>query len=847
MIGTLTRRNIGSHKGRSIIISLSIMLGVAFVSASFMVADSLRATFDNLFNSLSDGVDLEVRSQLAFGDATDSQRDPISIDLRDQIAGVEGVADTAVGLSRSATIIDKDGEPVKTSGAPTLAVAWDAENNIGGAVIRDGRLPAGPDEVVIDKATADKYDFEVGDPIEIVVQAGREQFTLVGLSGLGNTDSFGGATVVSWDLATSQELLQTGDLVDAIDIRVAEGAETAAVQARLEEVLPANTEVVTGQQLADETKDAFGVFIGYLQSGLLAFAFITLFVSAFIINNTFAITIGQRLRELALLRAVGASGRQVRRLIVVEALVLAAVATVVGIVAGLGVSRLIVFLFNQGGAGFPPSDMVLKPRTIIVAAVVGLGVTLASVLIPARRASRIPPVAAMRPELGFEALTSGRRIVLGAIVTAIGTAMFLIGIFLSPGGSSGLIFFGGVGALVLFLGVASLSTTFARPVSKALGWPLARFRGSPGKLAQENAARSPKRTASTASALMIGVALVSAATVFASSLKKTFVDVLEGAVTADYIITDESFQGLPTAVAEQVAALPEIATSMPVRGTQVQIDGDAKSVGAVDPAALDSLFDIGLLEGSVDGLEDGVFVYEDPAKDLGLTLGDQVAATFQNGEQRELTVAGIYDDASLVGNWLISLDTLSSVSAAPPTDFFVVARLVDTVTPEEGRVAIDALTEQYPQMKIQDQAEYRDELEGQIDQLLVIITVLLTFAIIIAILGIAITLALSVYERTREIGLMRAVGMTRRQTRRMIRGESIIVTLFGGVVGVVVGCAIGVALSVAVPDTVINTLVFPVSEVVTYLIVAILAGVVAAFYPARKASKMNVLEAIATT
>lgn len=849
MIGTLTRRSLGAHKGRSIFIGLAIVLGVAFVSASFILADSLRNTFDKLFSGISEGVDLEVRSSLAFGeDQSGNQRDPVAVDLVDQIRAVEGVAAVMPNIFATATVIDREGEPVPTQGAPQIGTVWDADNTIGGSKIRSGRAPSGLGELVMDQATAERAEYEIGDTVEIGLDGGRQQFELVGLVGLGDSKGYAGATVVAWDIPSAQVLLGAEDGFDAIDIELVDDSQSAAVQERIEALLPERTEVITGQQLADEAKDGVNEFLGFFQNGLLAFAFITLFVSAFIINNVFAITIGQRLRELALMRGIGASGKQVRRLIVFEAFVISVVATLVGIVAGFGVSRLIVALFNAAGAGFPPTASIIKPRTIIFALVVGIGVALASVLIPARRASKIPPVAAMRPELGFAALTSARRIVVGVIAAAIGAAMFLLGIFVAPGGTAGLIGFGAIGALLLFLGVASLSTTFARPVARALGTPVAKLLGTPGQLAKENAARAPKRTAATASALMIGVALVSAAAVFAASLKETFVNTLKSAVTADYIITNESFNGLPPAVAATIAELPEIASVTPVRGIQAQVEGKTKNLAAMDLEALPDLLDIELREGSIEAAtDDGILLFKDPAKDLGASIGDILTVTFINGVTKDLTVQGIYEDDSVAGSWIISIKTLEAVSAATPQDFFVVARLADNATIEEGKAALEALVDTYPAMKVQDQAEFRRQQEGQIDQLLAVISILLVFAIIIAVMGIAITLALSVYERTREIGLMRAVGMTRRQTRRMVRWESVIVTVFGGLVGVVLGSLLGIALASAVPESVIDTLVVPTGQIVAYLIVAGLAGVVAAFYPAAKASRMNVLDAISTT
>jgi putative ABC transport system permease protein len=574
---------------------------------------------------------------------------------------------------------------------------------------------------------------------------------------------------------------------------------------------------------------------------------VTAFVSAFLINNVFQITIGQRLRELAMMRAVGAKGSQVRRLIYLEALIMAVIATVLGIGGGVLVARGLISIFNSAGAGFPSTGTVLLPRTILFAFLVGVGITLASVIIPARRAAKVPPIAAMRPELGFEAL-SRRRLVGGTIVTAVGIIGFLVGLFLRPGGTVGTLALAGVGALLIFLGVASVSSTVARPMTKLIGWPIGKLFKTPGVLARENAGRAPRRTSASAAALMIGVALVSAAAVFASSLRETFTSVLERSVKADYIITDESFQPLPPTIATALQQVPELSAVTAVRGAAALVDGDQKALGAVDALAFEQLVDIDVREGDFQGLADGgIFVHRDPAKDYDLQLGDDVDLTFQNGTELTLPVAGIYGDASIAGNWLISLDTLERASPSSTSrDFLVAAKLAEGVTPEQGDAAVEAAMASFPQAKVETNAEFRTSQEAQINQLLVVITVLLGFSIVIAVLGISITMALGVFERTREIGLMRAVGMTKRQTRRTVRWEAIIVSTFGAVVGIVVGTLIGIALSLAVPETVIDRLSFSPVIIVVILVGAVLAGFVAALYPSYKASNMNVLRAIAS-
>jgi putative ABC transport system permease protein len=424
--------------------------------------------------------------------------------------------------------------------------------------------------------------------------------------------------------------------------------------------------------------------------------------------------------------------------------------------------------------------------------------------------------------------------------------MFLVGLFARPGGTPGLIGFAGGGALLLFLGVASLSSTVATPVTRVIGWPIEKLFKVPGALARQNVARAPRRTSSSASALMIGVALVSSTAVFASSLRSSLVDTLESAISADYIVTDASFQGLSPVVSETLAEIPELDAATPIRGISGQVDGGTKNFGAVDPVAFEKLVDPDLQEGTVAelGLNE-LLLHVDPAGDLDASVGSTIEVTFQNGIEQTLTVAGIYGDATF-GNWLIGLDTLAEVSDAPARDFFVIAKLADGVDAVAGDAAVEAAMEPFPQANVQTNAEFLESQEAQINQLLLIITMLLAFAIMIAILGISITLALGVFERTREIGLLRAVGMNKRQTRRSVRWEAVIVSIFGALVGIVVGTFLGVILSLAVPDDVINKLAFNPTIIVAILVGAVIAGLVAALYPSYKASNMNVLEAIAT-
>ena len=840
----IARRSIRSRLGRTIVIALAITASVSFVVGSFVLADSLRATFSTLFENISASVDLEVRAAEAF-DGGDGSRDPIDASLADQVAAVDGVKVVEPTLTRYAQVIDADGKAYTPQGGPTLGVSWVPDAGLQGLDVKAGEPPVGADQIALDKATADSLGLAIGDEVDYLTDTGRYQAKLSGTVGLGDSDGFAGASVVVLDLDTAIDHLSTQGRVDAIDIGVDQGADPAAVQSAIEKVLPARTEVITGDELAKENADGVNQFISTFGTGLLIFAFITGFVAAFIINNIFQITIGQRLRELALLRAVGASGRQVRRMLVLEALALGVVSTILGIGGGVLVSKLIVYAFNAAGAGFPDTSLVIAPRTLIAAAIVGIGITVLSVWVPARRAATIPPVAAMRPELGYGALQPGR-LVGGVIALVVGVAALLVGLFVRPGPAAVWGLLAGLGALVLFLGVASVSSVIAGPVARAIGWPIEKLFGVPGKLARDNVVRAPRRTSSSASALMIGVALVSAAAVFAASLRATFVETLDSAITADYIVTDASFQGLSPEIADTLSKVPELEAVTPVRGISGQVDGDTKSFGAIDPGAFEKLVNPDLKAGKISGLGlDQALVQEDPAKDLGLSVGSTFDVVFQNGQQATLTVAGIYGDSTF-GNWLIGLDTLESVSDAPARDFFILGKLANGVSAAQGDQAVDTAMAAYPQADVQTNAEFRQSQEDQINQLLIIISILLAMAIVLAIFGVAVTLALGVFERTREIGLLRAVGMNRRKMRRSVRWEAVIVSMFGAIVGIVVGTFLGIVVSEAVPESVINQLAFNPVIIVVILVGAVVAGLFAALYPAYKASRMDVLQAIAT-
>ena len=855
MSGTslIARKSIRARLGRTIAIVFAVVAGVSFVSGSFVLADSLTRSFDGLIEDLVQDVDLQVRGKSALQDdsfGSDQEAPPISIDVADQLRSIEGIAVIEPDLTARAQILNDEGDPIVVTG-PMFGTQYQPDT-LAGIELKSGRASVGPNELVLDKATADREGFDIGSMVSYETDVDTYTAELVGTVGTPDSDSFLGAAIVGVDLETALDHYGTNGLVDQINIGIVDGADLDAVEADVAATLGADFEIVDRATLIEEFQEQIGEFIGFFQTGLLIFAFITAFVAAFIINNVFQITIGQRLRELALLRAIGASGQQVRRMIAIEALGIGVAGTIIGTIAGIGVAQLIVAAFNAIGAGFPSPGIVMLPRTILICAIVGIGVTMLSVIVPSRRAAKIPPGAAMRPEIGFAAIRS-RRLVVGTVTTIVGLVALLVGLFVSPGGNIGLIILGGGGALLLFLGVASVSATVATPVTRVIGWPIAKLFKTPGKLARDNVARAPRRTSSSAAALMIGVALVSAAAVFASSLRESLSATLERAVSADYIVTPAA-QGGPDGggfgplVIQELEALPEISVATPFRIAIADVEGDVKTFTAVDPTAAATLVNFDNVEGSFADIgPTSLAIHDEAAESAGIAFGDTLSVTFENGETRDLTVDLLFADNSFGLNWFIGLDLLDDVSGAEtPTDVFALAALADGVDPAVGDEAVRQVAENFNQVNIQSNAEFLQEQEDQINQLLFIIAILLFFAIVIAVIGISITLALGVFERTREIGLLRAVGMSRRQVRRAVRWEAVIVSVFGALIGVVLGTFLGVVLSRAVPDNVISELAFSPGIILIIMVMAVIAGLVAAFYPMIKASNMNILEAIST-
>ncbi len=834
----LAVRSITQHKARLAMTVISIALGVAFVAGTFVFTDSIQARFDTLFTDVYAGVDATVRPVPAeFGTNTTT----LDADLLAEVAAIEGVTVAAGGVGGFAQPIDRSGDPIGGQGPPNVGMSWTDESALNALRILEGagRPPLGSGEVAIDAASAVANDFAVGDTIDIAFRNGIESFTIVGIASFGTEDNLAGATLSAFDLADAQRLFEV-DGYTQIDVLGDGSVSDDVLVTRIAEVLPAGVEAVSGDQQTQEELAEVTEGLGFLTTGLLAFAAVAVFVGAFIIQNTFRITVAQRTKELALLRAIGSTARQVTNMVMIEASVVATVASAIGIGLGVGLAQLLKVILNAGGFGLPDGPHTVQWTTIAISMAVGIVVTLVSSLIPARRAARIPPVAAMRENIAPTSPKSlRRRAFVGLTLTTASAALLALG--LSENVGNGIAWVGG-GALGVFLGVSVLAPLIARPVARILGWPLEKLFGIPGKLARDNTRRQPRRTAATASALMIGVALVGFVAVFATSTKASVESTLLGAFPADFSVQSTNFSvGVGDDFITKATSRSEFETASAVYTTQVRIADKVEQLVAVDPATIDQVYTMGA-EPSTAAIGDGLFVRVDALEEDGYTIGDVIAVEFAGSGEQMMEITGTFADTSFA-SFIVSETTLATNTDASEA-FIVFVRVAEGVSDDAAKSALDELAMGFGTLNVQTLDQVIAEAEAQIDQLLALFQGLLGLAIVIAVLGITNTLALSVVERKREIGLLRAVGMSRRQVRRMVRWEAVIVSVFGALTGVGLGVALGWAIVTALAEDGFNVFSVPGAALTGYVVLAGAAGVVAAIFPARSASRLNVLDAI---
>ncbi|MGZ8631091.1 MAG: ABC transporter permease [Actinomycetota bacterium] len=848
-----TFKSLLAKKLRLLLTAVSVVLGVGFVAGTYVLTDTMNAAFEDLFAQTSAASDVVVRSVSAFdsaasgpgGGSGSDDREPLPASVLGDVAAVPGVAIAVGDVQGYAQMVDPaTDEVIGGVGPPTIGTNW---NELAGDVLSlrgESVPPTGPDEVVVDAGTARNFALGIGDRIRILFQGPPGEFTVVGVAGFGDADNLAGATLAVFDTDTAQEVLGKQGVFDAISVVGEEGVAATELRASVDAALPDGAEAVTSTSVADEASKALQEGLGFFRTALLVFAFVALFVGSFIIFNTFSIIVAQRTRELALLRALGASRRQVVISVVAEAFAVGVIASVVGIVAGIGIAIGLQGLLGAFNIDLPSTSIQLLPRTIVVSLVVGVVVTVVASILPARRAGSVAPIQALReagdtqPSRGLV----GRRLAIAIAVTAAGAGALLYGLFGASSNGAAIV---GAGAAVTFVGVAMLSPLAARPVAGGLGAPLRRL-SMQARLGRENAMRSPRRTASTAAALMIGLGLVSMVAILAASLKASFDAALTETLKADFTLSTSSFVSFSPQVGERVAALPEVEVASPFRQNGFRIDGATTFVTAVDPATVEAVATLEVSDGSVAALSEGdgmILVHREIAEEKGWSVGDQVPAQFASSGDVPLTIGGIFDENRLAGDYVISLETYEGLYSEQ-LDSFVLVKGAEGVTPDEVEAAVSAAVAEFPNVQVQNQAAFREQQAGFVDQLLGLVTALLAMAIVIALFGIVNTLGLSIYERTRELGLLRAVGMSRVQVKRMIRWESVIIAVFGAVLGVVIGVLFGWALQQALKNDGVSEFVVPVGQLVTYLVLAGLAGVLAAIWPARRAAKLNVLEAI---
>jgi putative ABC transport system permease protein len=844
----LALKNLFSRKLRLVGTALSVTLGIAFLAGTLVFTDTIMRTFDDLFADVYDTTDTVVRSASSVEfDMGAEFRPRIPEATVDLVGGVDGVAEAQPEVTSFAQLVDASGDPIGTSGmgAPTFGMNF-TSGELSPWVLTDGSRAPGPGELVIDQGSADEGGFELGDTVTVLTQTGPHQLPLVGTVRFGTVDSPGGASFAMFDLATAQQLFGASGTIDAVVAAAEPGVSEEELTARVAAVLPDDQEAVTGSDITDEVQNQVGEAMGFFNTFLLVFAAVGLVVACFTIFNTFQIVITQRMRELALLRAVGATSRQVLGGQLLEAVMIGIIASVAGLGFGVVVAGLLKAMLAAVGWDIPAGGTVILPRTVVASLVVGTVVTVVAAVLPALRASRIPPIAALRDVALDLSARPSRRLVTGVAVLGAGVVAFVAGLR----GSA--VAWVGVGALLLFVGVFTLGPLIARPVAGALGVPIETATGITGGLARENAMRNPKRTARTGGALMVGVALVCGITIIAASLKDWISDIFDDTFVGDYVVSTDTFGfgGLSPQLAADLNALPEVGVATGVRmgAARLTEQGDESNITylAVDPATAEDLFDIGIVAGTLDELaDDAVLVDDGKADSLGVGLGDTLTIRFLDGSSRPLQVTGIYTEDDLAGNFVVS-HGLHESTGTDQFDASVYVSAAPGVDDSTAMAAITATSDGYANADVLSRSAYLDDQAKQIDPLVNLIYALLGLAIIIALFSIANSMALSIHERTRELGLLRAVGMSRRQTRSAVRWESVLIALLGTGLGVLLGVFFGWSISVAVRDAGLGAFSIPVVSVVVIALLAILGALIAAARPAYRASRLDVLRAIAT-
>jgi putative ABC transport system permease protein len=838
----ITLRGLLAHKLRLALTALAIILGVTFISGTFVLTDTLNNTFSNLFTSVYSKIDFQVRGVAQFGNGASATRNPLPESLLPTVQRVPGVAGAYGNVEGYAQFVAKDGKPISST-VGTVGLGWDTNQQISSLHLIKGTAPTASDDVVMDAATAQSYGFSVGQHVQILGTGLKspETFTITGIAQFGTADNLAGATLAAFELPTAQRVTGLPGLYNFIDVIAAPGADKATVQHAIAQALPKDTEVVTGQTVIDEEQSTVSQALSFFNTALLIFALISLFVGAFTIYNTFSIIVGQRTRELALLRVVGASRRQVFRSVLTEAAIVGVVSSAIGVGLGVVAALGLEALLNAFGTSLPTGPLTFEPRTAIVGLLVGTLVTVASAIGPARNAVRIPPVAALTDRgtdgTGAGAGASRRRLIAGGVLAVVGALLLGLGL------SKPVVALVGVGAVCIFLGVAMLAPTIARPLSGLLGRPLARLFGTPGQLGRENSMRSPRRTAQTASALMVGLALVSAMAVFGASLSDSATSSVDQAISADLLISVNGSGQLSDSIPATVAGVPGVTATNTVYRGQFEFKSTLATLTGVTTQNLADTVILRMTAGSAAALTQGELLIDaTTAKNDDLAVGDSVPVRFAYTGPTTVKIGGIYQSNALIESYLVSAPYFLAHFRQPHP----AAILASTGGSTSVATAVTNALAPYGNVQVQTRQQFQQAQVSSVNQLLGLVYALLALAVLIALIGIVNTLMLSVLERTREIGLLRAVGMRRPQVRAMIRSEAVILATFGAVIGIVIGTLMGLALVSSLRQQGITETSIPWVRLVEFFILAAVLGLVAASWPARRAARLDVLAAIAT-
>ena len=831
-----------ARKGRLLLTSLAIILGTSFLSGTTIFSDTINSTFDRLFTDVFRDVDAYVRSTDSVDTGFGEQRAPSAVSALDTILKVKGVSAAVGDMQSYARVIDKDGKPIGQDQGPPTFGGIASESSAGLWSVEDGRLAVGPKEMMLDRETAEKGKFEIGDTVRVNALSGTREFLLVGIANYGDVSSPGGATFALFDQPTASEFLLKPGFVDAFLIKGDGTLSDEELAKAIDAALPsdAKLETLTGAEITEETTSQIKTVLGFFTAFLTAFSYIALGIGCFVIYNVFSITAAQRQRESALLRAIGASRRQVTISLLVEALIVGVLGSAIGFVAGIGLSRALSALLNAIGLEIPTKGLTIDSNAIVQTVLIGTVITVLSAILPALRSGRVPPVAAMRDVALDTVQKLTRRVAIGLVLIVAGA----VALFNAMNGAPVTIL--GVGVLGVFAGVLVIGPALSKSVAALLGKPVSALRGVTGEMSQQNAARNPKRTARTAAPVLIGVALVTAFTALAASIKNEIRESIGSSFRGDYALSVNSrgFGGIPITITDQLTQLAEVDQATGVGFIAAKVGDESPFVLVFNPKTSDGLYDLEMLEGRQQGLaKNEILVEADKALDKNLTIGSGVQVTLVDGRSMQLTVAGTYTDA--YGNYAVSRELFEG-SNTPLFDSFVYIKAAKGVSDESALTAISAVSEDLGIGKLESRDEYIDTQAGQVDQFLALIYGLLFLSVIIAIVGIIITLLLSVFERRREIGLLRAVGMTRSQVRTMVRWESVITSLFGAVTGVVLGILSGIVIVISLNDSGFSAFTLPIANTFIILVGAFIIGVIAAVFPAWRATRTNIIAAIAS-